>query len=102
MLYPNRIIRQRSRLLPPAIFLDQVYATIAIHVPGAQPVRKPLVVSFRGDRMKGPACAWIFPIGLGVTNMSVGTTDDFRLAIAGHIGKAGGFIIQSIEDHVAL
>src|SRR5690349_11241067 len=52
--------------------------------------------------MKLPGSAGIFPVGFGIPQMATGTADDFWFPVARDIGKAGRFVVEDVENDVAL
>jgi len=79
---PDWIIRQGSRLLPPAILLQDIDASISIDIAATKAVSKALPFSFGCDRMKRPGRFRMFPIRRGVADVASLATEDLWLAIA--------------------
>ena len=63
---PNRIARQRSRLLPPTILLQQVEPPVSVHVANAHAVSKLAILVVGRDRMKLPRLSGFAPVRFGV------------------------------------
>src|ERR1051326_174880 len=85
MLFPNWIAFERSRLLPPAVFIEKVLASISVDVAAANAVSEtlPFGIVFRCYGMKFPGEIGMFPIRLCVSDAAAGTANDFGFAIAG-------------------
>src|SRR2546427_3698660 len=102
MSNPNGIAGQGRRLFPPAAFLQDVDAAIAIRVARAQAVSEPLPVSFGRDRVEGPGRGGMSPVALSITDVAARTAQYLRLTVAGQVDETGRLVIEHIKNNVTL
>ena len=102
MVQPSGITPQRRWLLPPAILLQDIDASIAIDIAATKAVSKALPFSFGCDRMKRPGRFRMFPIRRGVADVASRATEDLWLAIAVDVGESWRFVIEHVENDMPL
>src|SRR5580765_7591732 len=52
--------------------------------------------------MKFPGSARVFPIGFGVAQIAARAANDLGFAVPSDIGEAGRFVVENVEDNMAL
>ena len=100
VMHPFRIALQRGGLFIPAILLQEVKFSIAIHIADAHAMGEIAVVFIRGDRMPIPHFRRLLPIHGGIAVGSLGDADELRFSIARDVGEGWRFIIGLHEDKV--
>jgi len=95
------IIGQRNRLLPPAVFLQDIDAAVAVDIAAAYSMRKTLVLPFRRNRMELPRSRGIFPISFRISNIAFGAAKDFRFSVTRHIKQSWRLIVEHVQHDVA-
>ena len=70
VMFPLRITRQRSRLLPPATRLDNIELAVTIYVAHAEPVLEAAPVTLWRDGMKRPRLCRVAPVGFGIAEVA--------------------------------
>ena len=95
MVFPGPRLVAGGRLLPPAIRIDDIHASVAVNVAHTDAVRRP--VALFGDVVHDPVAGRIGGIGLGIAHIILGHVNQFRLAVAIYIahhpyfGLIGGY-----------
>src|ERR1700722_6427155 len=103
MKLPLRITLQRRRLFVPAIFEQNVLATVAIDIAEAQTVRKPLIlVLLRRNAVENPFLLRMPGIRSGITQIIAGNANQHRLPVSQEIAENGRFVVRRVNNRMTL
>ena len=93
MSRPETGLTDFRRLFPPAIFLKNICAAVAVNITDPQSVCESTVFEIGRNRMKLPGRSRIFPRA-GVPELASGMKDQLWFPIPGQVGIGGRFIID--------
>src|SRR5262245_13018496 len=97
---PDRIASERCRLLPPPVLLEKIQTLVAVDIADTQAVGKVAVLVVWRNGMERPRLCRIGRIEIGITVLAFRDAHEFRLAVAGEIGKRRRFVVGVLEDLV--
>jgi hypothetical protein len=102
VLLPNGVARERSGLFPPAVFFEDVVATVAVDVTETEPVREPLPCAGRCDGMERPRAHRIFRLVRRVANLTATRAQQRGwFVVAEDFSEGWGFVVDGQEHDVS-
>src|SRR5438046_410362 len=101
MRQPHRIFEQTRRLLPPAVFLQEIVSSVAVHIADAQSVREALITRADvRDAMELPRLARVDRISRGISEGAVVDANELPAAAGYERGVCRRFVVDVIEHEM--